>query len=160
MSDPSKEITIAQLPRPSFQVWARLTPFMPWVVLAISLIVTLQLWQSAREEAERKLRSDFQTRVDDASRRIVQRMLDYEQVLAGVRGLFAASSSVERGEFRAFIEALKIERNFPGVQSVGWVPMITAAEKPAHIAAMQREGFPQYSINPPGERELYAVGFI
>ncbi len=157
MSDQPKEMALPQLPKPRFQVWARLTPFMPWVVLGVSLIVTLQLWHAARQEAERKLRSDFQFRVESTSRRIEQRLLDYEQILAGVRGLFAASNHVERKEFRAFVAALNIERNFPGVQSVGWVSMITAAHKPAHAAAMQAEGFADYSINPPGERALYAV---
>ena len=148
---------ISKLPSRSLKAWARWTPFLPWLVLATSLFVTLQLWHAARQEAENTLRGVFQARVDDASRRIEQRMLDYEQVLAGVRGLFAASDTVERKEFHAFVEALNIEKNFPGVQSVGWVPMITAAQKAAHIAALRREGFKNYSIQPTGERELYAV---
>ncbi len=148
---------LPQLPSRSLKAWARWTPFLPWLVLAASLFVTLQLWYGARQEAENALRGAFQARVDDASRRIEQRMLDYEQVLAGVRGLFAASDTVERKEFSAFVEALNIEKNFPGVQSVGWVPMITAAQKAAHIAAMRREGFKDYTILPAGERALYAV---
>lgn len=130
---------------------------MPWIVLGLALLVTFQLWQAAQLEAERKMRNGFQARVDDSIRRIQQRMLDYEQVLAGVRGLFAASGKVERREFRAFVAALNIEKSFPGVQSVGWVAMVTAAQKKAHIAAIRREGFPDYAIKPPGERDLYAV---
>ena len=130
---------------------------MPWMVLGLALFVTFQLWQTAQLEAERKLRNSFHARVDDSIRRIQQRMLDYEQVLAGVRGLFAASSTVKRGEFRAFIAALNIEKSFPGVQSVGWVEMVTGEQKNAHIAAIHQEGFPEYAIKPPGERDLYAV---
>lgn len=149
--------TVPILPSNSLKAWAHWTPFFPWLVFTVSLFVTLQLWYGARQEAESALRSVFQARVDDTSRRIEQRMLDYEQVLAGVRGLFAASDKVERSEFRAFIAALNIEKNFPGVQSVGWVPIITAAQKQAHIAALRSEGFKDYTIQPPGERELYAV---
>ena len=148
---------LAKLASRNLHAWARWTPFLPWLVLAVSLFVTLQLWHSARQEAEDSLRGVFQARVDEASRGIEQRMLDYEQVLAGVRGLFAASDSVERSEFRAFVAALNIEKNFPGIQSVGWVPTITAAQKADHIAAMRREGFKDHSILPAGERELYAV---
>lgn len=64
---------------------------------------------------------------------------------------------VSRDEFRAFVAALNIEKNFPGVQSVGWVKMLPYAEKAAHIAAMQREGFTDYTILPVGDREQYAV---
>ncbi|MHB8915586.1 MAG: bifunctional diguanylate cyclase/phosphodiesterase [Thiobacillus sp.] len=144
-------------PKHKLQTWVRWTALMPWIVFVISLIVTWQLWRNARYEAERSLYSDFQIHVENSSRRITQRMLDYEQVLAGVRGLFAASSEVTRSEFRAFVAALNIEKNFPGVQSVGWVKIIPRAEKSEHIAAMQREGFSDYTILPLGDRALYAV---
>lgn len=139
------------------EAWARDTVLMPWIVFAVCLLVTLQLWSNAQLEAERNLYNDFQTQVDTTGRRISQRMLDYEQVLAGVRGIFAASKEVSRDEFRAFVAALNIEKNFPGVQSVGWVKMLPYAEKAAHIAAMQREGFTDYTILPVGDREQYAV---
>lgn len=73
------------------EAWARDTVLMPWIVFAVCLLVTLQLWSNAQLEAERNLYNDFQTQVDTTGRRISQRMLDYEQVLAGVRGIFAAS---------------------------------------------------------------------
>lgn len=146
-----------EFPETNLKTWARWTLLMPGIVLGVVLLVTFQLWQAAQLEAERKLRNSFQARVDDSIQRIQQRMLDYEQVLAGVRGLFAASNTVERSEFRAFVAAMNIEKSFPGVQSVGWVAMVTGAQKKAHIAAVRREGFPEYTIKPPGERDLYAV---
>ena len=126
-------------------------------MLAISVIVTLQLWRNAQQQVERDLGRDFNARVVESSRRIEQRMLDYAQVLGGVRGLYAASKAVDRDEFHAFVAALHVEENFPGVQSVGWVPMVTAAEKAQHIANIRRQGFPDYAIQPPGQRDLYAV---
>lgn len=148
------------LPKPSsrgLKLWVRLAPLLPWLVLGASMLVTLQLWHNARQQAERDLGREFNARVLDSSRRIEQRMLDYEQVLESVRGLFAASEDVKRDEFHAFVDALKIQKNFPGVQSVGWVPMVTAAQKAQHIAYMRRHGFPDYDIHPPGQRELYAM---
>ncbi len=137
--------------------WVRWAPLLPWLLLGVSGAVTLQMWHNARQQAMFELHRDFNARVQDSSRRIEQRMLDYEQVLAGVRGLFAASKDVDRNEFRAFVAALHIEDNFPGVQSVGWVPIVTAAQKVEHIADMRRHGFPNYEILPPGQRDLYAV---
>ncbi len=157
MSEQPGEIELPRLPKRNLMTWARWALLVPWIVLGISLFVTFQLWRAAQLEAERNLRSNFQARVDDSIRRIQQRMFDYEQVLAGVRGLFAASDTVERKEFRAFVTALNIEKSFPGVQSVGWVEMIAGAQKASHIAAMRREGFTNYDIKPPGERDLYAV---
>ncbi len=157
MTEPSEHRALPKSSSRSLANWARMAPFLPWLILFVSLIVTLKMWQDARAEAERELRGDFKARVLETSRRIEQRMLDYEQVLAGVRGLFSASREVDRYEFRAFVAALKIESSFPGVQSVGWVPIVTAAQKEKHIAAIRREGFPDYDIKPPGQRDLYAV---
>ena len=144
-------------PSSNLALWLRFAPLLPWLVLAISVIVTLQLWRYAQQQVERDLGRDFNARVVESSRRIEQRMLDYAQILGGVRGLYAASKAVDRDEFHAFVAALHIEDNFPGVQSVGWVPIVTAAEKAQHIANIRRQGFPHYAIQPPGQRDLYAV---
>ena len=149
--------TSPKLPSSNLAQWLRFAPLLPWLVLAISVIVTLQLWRNAQQQVERHLGRDFNARVVESSRRIEQRMLDYAQVLGGVRGLYAASKTVDRDEFHAFVAALHIEDNFPGVQSVGWVPIVTAAEKAQHIANIRRQGFPHYAIQPPGQRDQYAV---
>ena len=96
MSELHREPEIPDLPANNLKTWGRWTLLMPWMVLGLALFVTFQFWQAAQLEAERKLRNSFQAQVDDSIRRIQQRMLDYEQVLAGVRGLFAASGKVER----------------------------------------------------------------
>lgn len=157
MGELTTEFDAPELLETNLKTWERWTQFTPWVVLGLALFVTFQLWQAAQSEAERNLRNNFHARVDDSIRRIQQRMLDYEQVLAGVRGLFAASNSVERREFRAFVAALNIEKSFPGVQSVGWVAMVPNHQKKAHIEAIHKEGFPEYTIKPEGDRDLYAV---
>jgi len=100
MTTPPDSMAIPKPPSRILVNWARIAPFMPWLVLLVSLIVTLKMWQDARDEAERELRSDFKARVLETSRRIEQRMLDYEQVLPAcadclpLRGKSIAPSSV------------------------------------------------------------------
>ncbi|MBI1887517.1 MAG: hypothetical protein HYS19_03985 [Nitrosomonadales bacterium] len=76
-----------------------LVRFLPLLILAVSLIITHQLWQDARQNAMQYLQADFDSRVHEAAIRTERRMAAYEQVLRGARGLFAASVSVERDEF-------------------------------------------------------------
>ena len=129
---------------------------LPWLVFVSSLGVTFQLWNNAKQRAMWELQFEFDSRVLDASSRIKQRMLNYELMLDGVRCLFAASRSVERDEFHTYVNALHIDKNFPGVQSVGFTQIVPAAKKHEHIAAIRREGFPTYTIKPEGERDFYA----
>lgn len=131
--------------------------YLPWGVLAIALVATFLLWQIEYRNSLQALQIKFDFRAQDAHNKIEQRMLTYQQMLRGVQGLYSASKTVTRQEFNAYVNSLKIEKNFPGIQSIGYVLMVTSAQKASHIAAIRREGFPDYTIKPAGERDLYAV---
>ncbi len=130
---------------------------LPWIVLSISLLATFMLWKNEQRNALQGLQNKFDFLGQDISHRIEQRMLAYQQVLRGGQGLHRASKTVTRDEFHAYVESLQIEKNFPGIQSIGYVVWIPAAEKARHIAEVRREGFPDYNIHPAGERDAYMV---
>ncbi|MDD5179690.1 MAG: CHASE domain-containing protein, partial [Gallionellaceae bacterium] len=139
----------------------RLSRFLPLLVLAVSLGVTYLLWKDARQAALRELQADFDSHVEGARMRVEQRMAAYEQVMRGAKGLFAASRDVERGEFREYVNALRLEENYPGIQALRFVQYVPLAEKERHIAAIRKQGFPSYTIWPEGRRESYApVAYI
>lgn len=134
---------------------------LPWVVLLCSLTVTHQLWVSARSIALEELQSQFNFRVADAGSRIQLRMLTYEQVLRGARGLFAASNSVERDEFGAYTRMLMLEENYPGMQGLSFARMLTEREVADHVASIAGQGVKGYHLHPAARREKYApVCFI
>ncbi len=86
------------------------------LVLLLSLTTTYHLWQIERDATVQRLQDDFDFRVRESKERIEQRMLTYEQVLRGAKGLFAASVKVERDKFHAYISNQHLEENFPGIQ--------------------------------------------
>ena len=127
----------------------------PLGVLAIGLIFTYSIFRSAQVDAEQNLRNYFDFRVREAISHIEQRVATYEQVLQGAQGLFEASRSVDRNEFKQYVASLHLADNYPGIQGVGFSLMIPAAEKTNHLAKIRREGFPEYFIRPEGERDIY-----
>ncbi|MDP1996948.1 MAG: CHASE domain-containing protein [Gallionella sp.] len=133
----------------------RLVRFLPLLVLAVSLIVTHQLWQDARQNAMQSLQADFDSRVREAETHVERRMATYEQVMRGARGLFAASVSVERDEFHEYANALRLEENYPGIRGIGFALIVPPLQKQRHIDAIRKQGFPDYNIHPEGARELY-----
>ena len=132
------------------------TQILPWLVLAVSLLVTYQLWKNAQHDAVQTLQAQFDFRVHGVTDDIGKRMKTYEQVMRGVDGLFAHAGIVKREEFRDYIAKLRLRENYPGIQSVRFVPIVPNTEKDRHTAAIRKEGYPAYTIWPKGQRDIYA----
>ncbi|MBI5659243.1 MAG: CHASE domain-containing protein [Nitrosomonadales bacterium] len=128
---------------------------LPWLVFAIGLLITHQLWRGAQQGAVQSLQADFDFRASDIYSRVEQRMKIYEQVLRGVDGLFAHASLVTREEFRDYIARLRLKESYPGIQGIRFSPVVPLAEKERHVAAMRREGMAGYTIHPEGARDFY-----
>ena len=123
---------------------------------ACALALTSAAWLSARSEAEAEARSRFDLSAAEFVLAIKGRMLDYEQVLRGTAGLFAASVNVERAEWDAYVTMVKTEAAYPGIRGIGYAPLLRPAQREALEQQARREGLAGYAIFPPGEREAYA----
>jgi diguanylate cyclase (GGDEF)-like protein len=126
------------------------------LVAGLCLTATASVWWSARIDAERDARSDFEYRARELANNIAARMQAYVQALYGVQGLFASSDFVDRHEFHTYVERLELGQNFPGMQGIGFMRLVAGPQLPAHIATVQAEGFPDYTVTPPGQRSHYA----
>lgn len=129
---------------------------LPLLMFVVSLGFVLALWYDAKATAKGELKTEFEFRAAGAVELVKQRMLDYDQVLHGLGGLYAGSKSVERDEFAIYIAEQNLAERYPGVQGFGFVQRVPSAQKEQHIAAIRREGFQSYSIRPEGNREVYA----
>ena len=130
---------------------------LPLAVLLFALFVTYELFSAARRNAANLRQTAFDVRVEQTLRRVEQRMHAYEQVLRGARGMFVASRVVTREEFRDYVRALDIGESYPGIEGIGYSVFLRAEQKAQHIAAVRAEGFPNYDIKPPGERDAYSA---
>lgn len=84
------------------------------------------------------------------------RLKTYEQVLSGAKGLFVASETVTREEWKNFVVAQGAKERFPGIQSIGYSKLVGGKEDlAAHIEEIRKEGFPDYTVWPQGERDEY-----
>ena len=135
--------------------WTRLI-LLPLLVLSTSLSVTWALWDHERQAARHELLTQFDFSLGDAVSRIEQRMGTYELLLRGVQSLFSATGTVDRERFHDYVSTLDLDANFSGIQAIGIVTWVPAAQKADHIAAMRQQGLPDYTIQPDGSRENYA----
>ena len=127
-----------------------------WLILVIGLVVTLGLWQHFGTHFAERARDRFSHRAEAAKNLLLSRMQAHEKILRGAAALFAASDHVSRAEWRAYIAALELDRSLPGIQGTGFTRMISADQLAAHVAGVRAEGFTDYAIHPPGERDPYS----
>ncbi|NOQ34755.1 MAG: PAS domain S-box protein [Methylococcaceae bacterium] len=127
---------------------------LPFLVLLLGLGITSLFWYSAVTYAQQNLQDDFDIHIKGVETRIADHFLVYSELLHSTRGLFSALKSVKRDEFKAFINAVGMQKFYPSIQSLGFSLVIPLAEKQKHLATVQSEGFPNYNIHPEGERKI------
>tara|TARA_R110000787_G_scaffold221535_2_gene330270 strand:- start:7092 stop:9701 length:2610 start_codon:yes stop_codon:yes gene_type:complete len=127
-----------------------------WVVLALSLLVTVAAWYLSKNFVEQRAHDRFSFQVDDLEAAIAKRMLEYETVLRGGVGLFHASEQVSREEWRTYVTNIGIEQYFPGIQGIGYSEWVKPENKSAFENKVRSEGFEDFKIKPAGDRRHYS----
>lgn len=128
---------------------------MPFVLMVIFLTMSYINYMTMKNSAYVKLQTEFSLHAQEIKTLIEERMLAYENVLNGTRGLFMSSSSVDRGEFKTYVESLKLEVMFPGIQGVGYSVIVPVDKKEDFIKRVRAEGFGSFDITPPTPRDFY-----
>lgn len=87
--------------------------------------------------------------------------------LRGAAGVYAASNTVERAEFRAYVQFSELARNFSGVRGFGFIARVMRDELDRFIAAERADDEPAFAVSPfPGAPagnsapDLYVVKFL
>lgn len=126
-----------------------------WLVLLGCLSLTILARNVTQREVERNAQLQFSEQADNIIGSIENRLNQHELILLGGAALFDASASVDRNEWRTYVTRLNLEKNYPGIQGVGFSKIIQPKNLVSHIASIRAEGFPQYTVRPAGERPLY-----
>ena len=135
----------------------RIIAALPYLVLALSLAMTLFFWNLYDTGLKERAWSVYNDQTEAIVARVIRRMQDNEQVLRGGAGLFNAVNAVSREAWHRYVATLKLGEHHPGIQGVGFSQWLTPAEKDEHIRAIRAAGFPDYNIRPAGERPVYTA---
>jgi len=90
----------------------------------------------------------FDIEVEKVGRSISGRMDAYEQVLRGGLGLLNASEEVTGEEWKAYVDRLKIEELYPGIQGIGYAVALEDSEIPDYVSRRRRESIPDFKVWP------------
>ena len=127
----------------------------PLAVLVVSVCTTVGCWHFAKKFIDANASDRFVNEAYQVHSSILNLMDSYEDLLRGAVGLFAASDSVTRQEWKSYVYSLHLKQNYPSIHGVGFVIPISPLEIQRHVDEIRAEGFPDYSIRPEGNREDY-----
>jgi len=128
-----------------------------WVVLFVSLVITLVAWKISSDYAEQRLVERFKFQVEEAQFAIEKRMTDYQQVLRGGLALFKSAKQVDREMWRTYVQTLELNDSYPGIQGVGYALWLQPGQKALIEQQVREEGFSDFTIRPAGTREQYTT---
>ena len=134
---------------------ARLNRHVAWIVLLAGLLVTFIAAWSIKSGVDRITEHDFADHGTEIEKLILNRLDDHERILRSGAALFRVSDRVSRETWRIFNECQAVEQQLPGIQGIGFSLLIPKQELSRHIREVREDGFPDYTVKPAGERDIY-----
>ncbi len=129
-----------------------------WVVLFVTVIATILAWYLTRTFVNNSAEKTFQDIVKESNDDISMRMLDYHIALDSAVGLLRSSDvPVTRVGWKKFADTLQLQNQFSGIQGLGYAVIVPPDEKADFEKGIRAEGFPDFAIRPPGDRDPYSA---
>jgi len=128
---------------------------LPWIALAIPLVITIAGWQVMGRDAAADATQQFEARAQSAETAVRVRLRAYEQMLVAGAALFTASKDVTRAQWSEFVSRLRLAERYPGIQGMGFAERVRRADLERHVKRVRAEGLADYDVRPPGERDDY-----
>ncbi|MDP3590030.1 MAG: CHASE domain-containing protein, partial [Methylobacter sp.] len=130
---------------------------LPWLVLLMGLFGTGLAGYWVKLDIEQDEHRKFAFYCDEVRLKIAARLDAHKQTLLGGAALFDSSQVVTRQEWHNYVQRLRSDEHFNGIQGMGFSAWIPAGRLAAHQAQLRAEGFPEYTVRPEGKRDAYTA---
>jgi CHASE1-domain containing sensor protein len=125
------------------------------MILALGLLCTIIVSFYFSQFSAAQDQTRFENSTQEITARLRTRIQTCIALLRAGTGLFAASNDVDSHEFARFVEQIELQKNYPGVQGIGFSRRIQASELSNVVAALKREGVTDFKIRPDTPRSEY-----
>lgn len=122
-------------------------------LLLATALVTVLVYQTLAQRAEER----FQHETGEYVGQLVDQLKGYEALLWSYAAWIQLRGVPARKEWQQLVAQSKSLESHAGMHGVGISLVVPPAEKPGFEHRVRDEGFPEFSIVPPGERSLYTA---
>jgi len=128
---------------------------LPYLVLAISIILSLGVTLLIYKNALSRDNIQFNNSVGHVQSAIENKINLYIALLKGGRGFVESTENLNRAKFANYVKSLELDKNYAGVQGIGFTKIVAPDGREPLIKQMKSEGYTDFKIFPEGEREVY-----
>ncbi|HEV8367366.1 MAG TPA: CHASE domain-containing protein [Pyrinomonadaceae bacterium] len=119
---------------------------LPYLILGLGLSFTFLVSFYFLKLSTAQDQARFNKSIQEIEDRIKARIQTSIALLHAGTGLFAASKEVDAKEFERFIQQIELQKNYPGIQGIGFSQRFLPEDRAEAIASMQRAGFRDFKI--------------
>jgi len=120
-------------------------------LFSIPLLIIGSVAQVKQNEVQSQLQGQFVTAATRVQEELKSTLRSYSQLLTGTQALFASSHDVTADEWHTFIGAYSIQKNFPGVQNIGYATVLQPSQV-AGFVRTQQQITSNYMLYPANQR--------
>jgi PAS domain S-box-containing protein len=140
---------------------ARLSWLLAVITMICGIAASLLFAQKTRELYVAQSGARFDALAERLSREVSRRANQIVYGLKGARGVYAASKSVERLEFRAYAESRDLAAEFPGSLGFGFIQHVMRNDLDSFVAAERADNAPDFTVKTQSDTpDLYVIKFI
>lgn len=130
-------------------------PVFAWSVLIFFLLVTFSVAAGLANTARHAANNEIRIAASQIAVKVEERLQAYAVILRSVAGLFQVTDEVDRNQWRLYTDQLRSEATLTNIQGIGLSLIVAPDDLDNHQASVRAEGFSDYQISPPGDREFY-----
>src|SRR5215213_1835466 len=130
---------------------------LPYLLLLTGLCFTLVVYYYFSKLTFEQDQSRFQKTVQELQDRTKLKIDMSVALLRATTGLFGASAEVDRGEFERFVQQFDLQKNYPGIQGIGFARSFTPQERDGLVQRMRAQGMADFRVFPEGVRDEYTA---
>lgn len=129
----------------------------PYWVLVVSILLTVAFTYNFYQNAANKDSLRFNNEVGRVQSEIENKINLYVALLKGGRGFIESSADLKRENFSRYVENLELEKNYAGVQGIGYAAIISPDERAAFLNQMAAEGFGDAHFPPENADKTFPI---
>jgi len=114
------------------------------VIFTIGLLISLQLFFSAKQYENERINSRFLEAAKDRITLLQQEINASLYEVETLGAFYSASDQISREQFRAFVQPFLAHN--PAIQALEWIPRVTHHQRQQHELNAQKDGLTQYQI--------------